>query len=148
MFGGAETVGPGAVSGHTAGGPPAPSRPQTGQSTHCEPGRSCCDTTCLQKLHIKDYYGERVRRGQWFDDFDLLNDNQILFWSSEEDEDEEDVLQLEEETGAVINRLLEELLEAVDARLEEPSKKEEMDETDIRLEVERREGEMGSGRDI
>lgn len=42
-----------------------------------------------QRLHIKDYYGERVRRGQWFDDFDLLNDNQILFWSSEEEEDQD-----------------------------------------------------------
>merc|ERR1719219_3060117 len=42
--------------------------------------------TLKQRLHIKDYYGERVRRGQWFDDFDLFNDNQILFCSSEEED--------------------------------------------------------------
>ena len=56
------------------------------RSVLCEVCLSCCNTFCLQRLHIKDYYGEKVRRGQWVDDFDLLNDNQILFWSSEEEE--------------------------------------------------------------
>ena len=39
-------------------------------------------------------------------------------------------------------------MEAVLARLEESNTKEEMDETEIRMEEERREGEMGPGLDI
>ena len=40
----------------------------------------------LQGLHIKDYYGEKVRRIQRFDEFDQFNDNQLLLLSSDEEE--------------------------------------------------------------
>ena len=39
-----------------------------------------------RRLHIKDYYGERVRGLPRFDDFNIVNPPRNLYWSSDEED--------------------------------------------------------------